>query len=136
MTFEEKTALRKAFNDIPGTYVLTPEHSQKGYALNMFCMSLNKEENRSLFSEDEAEYLNRFDLSEEQKEAVLSRDYLRCLQLGGNIYYVFKIAIFDRRSMQYVGGKMSGVTEEEFRDMMLSGGRSIIGNRSKKEQNG
>lgn len=132
MTYKEKVALRNAFNDIPGTYVLTPEHSQKGYELNMFCMSLNKEENRNKFRENEQDYLNRFKLTPEQREAVLWRDYLKCLQLGGNIYYVFKIAIFDKRSMQYVGGKMSGVTEEEFRDMMLSGGRSIIGNRSKK----
>ena len=97
MTFEEKTALRKAFNDIPGTYVLTPEHSQKGYHLNMFCMSLNEEENRALFRKNEANYLNNYSLSEEQRDAVLSRDYLKCLQLGGNIYYIFKIAIFDRR---------------------------------------
>ena len=136
MTYKEKVALRKAFNDIPGTYVLTPEHSQKGYGLNMFCMSLNKEESRAKFRENEAEYLKGYKLTDEQRDAILSRDYLRCLQLGGNIYYVFKIAIFDRRSMQYVGGKMSGVTEEEFRDMMLSGGRSIIGNRSKEEKNG
>ncbi|MFK7946923.1 MAG: protocatechuate 3,4-dioxygenase, partial [Saprospiraceae bacterium] len=46
-------------------------------------------------------------------------------------YYTWKIAACDRKSMQYIGGKMSGITEDEFREMMLSGGRSIIGNRSK-----
>ncbi len=132
MTFEEKKALIEAFNDIPGTYVLTPEHSKKGYHLNMFCMSLNKQENRAEFRENEVEYLKQFPMSDEQKQAVLNREWLKLLQLGGNIYYTFKIAIFDKRSMQYVGGKMSNITEEEFRDMMLSGGRSIIGNRSKK----
>lgn len=131
MTFEEKQELKKAFQDIPGTYVFTPEHSRKGYHLNMFCMSLNKAENREEFRKDEKAYVENFPMTEEQKKAVLNREWLELLRLGGNIYYTFKIAIFDRKSMQHVGGKMSGMTEEEFRDMMLSGGRSIIGNRSK-----
>jgi len=130
MTKEEKAELRKAFADIPGTYVFTPEHSKMGYALNMFCMSLNKAENRAAFGEDEAAYIEKFGMSPEQKEAVLKRQWLRMLELGGNIYYTFKIAIFDKKSMQHVGGKMSGITEDEFKEMMLSGGRSIIGNRS------
>ena len=134
MTFEEKRELRNAFNDIPGTYVLTPEHSKKGYHLNMFCMTLNEEVNRKEFRANEAKYLFQFPMSEEQKKAVLNREWLKLLQLGGNIYYIFKLAIFDRRSMQYVGGKMSNITEEEFKDMMLSGGRSIIGNRSKSKK--
>lgn len=133
MTKEEKKELRKAFADIPGTRVFTPEMCQLGYELNMFCMSLNKAENREAFRKDEAAYLNTFKLTPEQKEAVLKRQWLKMLDLGGNIYYTFKIAAFDRKSMQHVGGKMSNITEDEFREMMLSGGRSIIGNRSKTE---
>lgn len=133
MTKEEKAELRKAFADIPGTYVFTPEHSKLGYPLNMFCMSLNKAENRAAFAKDEAAYIEKFGMSPEQKEAVLKRQWLRMLELGGNIYYTFKIAIFDKKSMQHVGGKMSGITEDEFKEMMLSGGRSIIGNRSKEK---
>ena len=133
MTKEEKKELRKAFADIPGTRVFTPEMCQLGYELNMFCMSLNKVENREAFRKDEAAFLDTFKLTAEQKEAVLKRQWLKMLDLGGNIYYTFKIAAFDRKSMQHVGGKMSNITEDEFREMMLSGGRSIIGNRSKKE---
>ena len=125
---------RKAFADIPGTYVMTPEHSAKGYYLNMFCMTLNEEKNREEFRKDERAYVDKFKMTEEQKQAVLNREWLELLRLGGNIYYTFKIAIFDRKSMQHVGGKMSGLTEKEFQEMMLSGGRSIIGNRSKKEK--
>lgn len=131
MTYEEKQELKKAFLDIPGTYVFTPEHSRAGYHLNMFCMSLNKAENREAFRENEQAYVDLFPMTDEQKKAVLNREWLEMLRLGGNIYYTFKIAIFDRKSMQHVGGKMCGLTEEEFKDMMLSGGRSIIGNRSK-----
>ena len=120
---------KKAYDDIPGTYVMDGAHCRKGYQLNMFCMSLNQADNRAQFAADEAAYLDRFAMTDAQKQAVLDRDYLALLQLGGNIYYTFKIAIFDNRSMQYVGGRMSGITEDEFRQMMIDGGRPIDGNR-------
>ena len=124
----------REYSDIPGTYVLDPQHSMLGYELNMFCMSLNKEENRDKFRENEGAYLDNFPLTPEQREAVLTRDWLGMLRLGGNIYYTFKLAIFDRKSMQYVGGMMSGVTEEEFRNMMIAGGRPAAGNRYTSEK--
>lgn len=126
--------MNREYQDIPGTYVMDGQHCRKGYHLNMFCMSLNKAENRDEFRKDEAAYLEKFKLSDEQKKAVLERDWLGMLRLGGNIYYTFKLAIFDGRSMQFVGGAMSDVTEEEFRQMMIAGGRPVEGNRSKKEQ--
>ena len=124
------------YDDIPGTYVFDGEHSRKGYHLNMFCMSLNQAENREKFREDEASYLNRYRITPEQKQAVLDRDWLELLRLGGNIYYTFKIAAYDGLTMQHVGAGMSGtgMTVEEFRQMMLDGGRPIAGNRSKQEQ--
>ena len=126
--------MNREYRDIPGTYVMDGQHCRKGYHLNMFCMSLNKAENRDEFRKDEAAYLEKFKLTDEQKTAVLERDWLGMLRLGGNIYYTFKLAIFDGRSMQFVGGAMSDVTEEEFRQMMVSGGRPVEGNRGKEEQ--
>jgi len=123
----------KPYADIPGTYVMDGEHSRKGYHLNMFCMSLNKEQCRQLFRDDAEGYLATFPMSEEQRCAVLERDWIRMLRLGGNIYYTFKIAIFDGLSMQAAGGLMSGVTEAEFQQMMIDGGRSPDGNRFSKE---
>ena len=123
----------KDYADIPGTYVFDGEHSRKGYRLNMFCMSLNEAANRELFAQDESAYLEGRGLTPEQRKAVLDRNYLELLKLGGNIYYTFKIAMFDRRSMQYVGGQMSGMTEQEFKEMMIGGGRSIDGNRRRGE---
>ena len=117
------------YSDIPGTYVFDPHHSMQGYEPNMFCMSLNNPDNRDKFREDESTYLDGFPLTPEQRQAVLTRDWLALLRLGGNIYYTFKLAIFDRRSMQYVGAAMSGVTEQEFMDMMIAGGRPAEGNR-------
>ena len=124
------------FSDIPGTYVMTPEHSRVGYSLNMFCMSLNKEENRDEFRADEAKYLDKFSkLTSEQRAAILARDFLAMLRLGGNIYYTFKIAIFDKMTMQGCGAAMSGgtLTEQEFIQMMVNGGRPLEGNQSKQE---
>lgn len=118
---------RRPYHDIPGTYVFDSVHHRKGYALNMTCMTLNEPENRREFGADEEAYLDKFDLTPEQKRSVLERDWLEMLRLGGNIYYTFKIAAFDGVSMQHVGGQMSGITEEEFKQMMIDGGRNSIG---------
>lgn len=120
---------RRPYSDIPGTYVFDGAHSRVGYALNMFCMSLNEEANREAFRADPSGYLDRYDLTPEQRAAVEERDWLGLLRLGGNIYYTFKLAIFDGLSMQDVGGMMSGVSTEEFTRMMIDGGRPIDGNR-------
>lgn len=112
---------------IPGTYVFDKDHSRLGYHLNMFCMSLNDEENREAFRSDEALYLDQFPMTAEQRRSVLERNWLEMLRLGGNIYYTFKIAAFDRLSMQAVGGAMCGLTEDEFRDLMLAGGKDEAG---------
>ena len=124
------------YDDIPGTYVLDGEHSRKGYHLNMFCMSLNKQQNRDRFRDNESAYLDDFPMTPEQRQAILNRDWLAMLRLGGNIYYTFKIAIFDNMNMQQAGAAMSGngMTTEQFQQMMINGGRPIEGNRSKSEQ--
>lgn len=97
----------------------------------MFCMSLNKKSNRESFREDEEAYLGRFPMTPEQRQAVIARDWLGMLRLGGNIYYTFKLGIFDGLSMQEVGALMSGVSKAEFQQMMLAGGRTPAGNLNK-----
>ena len=128
------------YESIPGTYVYDSRRGRVGYALNMFCMSLNKAENRKSFKENESEYLDRFPLSAEQRRAVLERDWLGMLKVGGNIYYTIKIAFCDGLTFQDVAGMMSGVPKETYAKMMLAGGRSPEGNRykdeRKKEQSG
>ena len=123
------------YSDIPGTYVFDPEHSRQGYHLNMFCMSLNNEANREQFRRDESAYLDAFPMSPKQRDAVLQRDWIGMLRLGGNIYYTFKLAIFDGINMQEIGARMEGVPDEQFKAMMINGGRPIRGNRYQKEWN-
>ena len=122
-------ALDKPYKDIPGTTIFDAEQSRLGFHLNQFCMSLMKPENRARFKADERAYLDEWPMTEEQKQAVLARDLNWCIRLGGNIYFLAKIGATDGRSFQQMAGSMTGMTEEEYRDMMISGGRSIEGNR-------
>ena len=121
----------KEYDDIPGTFVFDADRSRQGYHLNMFCMSLMKAENRTAFKADEAEYLNRFALTPEQREAILKRQYNRMLELGGNIYFTAKLGATDGHSFQHTAAVMAGSTQEDYAKMMLAGGRSVEGNRSK-----
>jgi len=124
------------YDDVPGTYVLDSRSYRKGYNLNMFLMTLNKSVHRDEFASNEKDYLDKFNVSDEQKQAVISRDYLQMLKLGANVYYTFKLVSHDRLQPQFMYGKMSDpeLSFEEFQQMMLSGGRPIEGNRSKKEK--
>jgi protocatechuate 4,5-dioxygenase alpha chain len=124
----------KPYHDIPGTILFDAEQSRIGYHLNMFCMSLMKAENREAFKADQRAYLDRWPMTEAQKQSVLDRDWNRMLELGGNIYFTSKIAATDGLSFQQIAAIMSGVTQPEYAAMMLAGGRSIRGVRSKKEQ--
>ncbi len=122
-------ALDKPYTDIPGTTIFDADQSRQGYWLNQFCMSLMKPENRARFKADERAYLDEWAMTEEQKQAVLARDLNRCIALGGNIYFLAKIGATDGRSFQQMAGSMTGMTEQEYRDMMIRGGRSPEGNR-------
>lgn len=121
------------FDDIPGTTLFTAQRSRKGYWLNQFCMSLMKPENRERFKADERAYLDEWPMSEAQKEAVLARDYNAAIAEGGNIYFLAKIFSADGKSYQYAAGTMTGMTQEEYAEMMLRGGRSPEGVRSIRE---
>ena len=121
----------KPYHDIPGTIVFDAEQSRRGFALNMFCMSLMKDENRKAFKAGEAGYLDRFALTPAQRKAVLDRDWNGMLAEGGNIYFTSKIAATDGLSFQQIAAIMTGSTQEDYAAMMLAGGRSVEGNRSK-----
>ncbi|NLG75846.1 MAG: protocatechuate 4,5-dioxygenase subunit alpha [Xanthomonadaceae bacterium] len=122
-------ALDKPYKDIPGTTIFDADQARKGYYLNQFCMSLMKAENRERFKANERAYLDEWPMTEEQKQAVLARDLNRCIELGGNIYFLAKIGATDGRSFQFMAASMTGMTQEEYAKMMLEGGRSPEGNR-------
>ena len=123
-----------AFKDIPGTVVFDATQSRLGYHLNMFCMSLMKADKRAAFKADERAYLQTFPMTDAQREAVLARDYNRMIELGGNIYFLAKIGATDGFSFQNLASKMTGVAEDQYKAMMVAGGRPAKGNRSRADR--
>jgi len=122
------------YEDIPGTWVFDAERARRGYHLNAFFYSLMKAENRAEFLADERKYLLKFPMTEEQREAVMQRAWNRLLELGGVSYALAKLAFTDGKSYQFMASQMVGVPEKDYVDMMLKGGRSVEGWRSKKER--
>ena len=118
------------FDDIPGTRVFTAKRARQGYWLNQFAMSLMKEENRQRFLANERAYLDEWDITEAAKAAVLARDYNGMIDEGGNVYFLSKLFSTDGKSFQFAAGSMTGMTQEEYAEMMLKGGRAPSGVRS------
>jgi protocatechuate 4,5-dioxygenase, alpha chain len=122
-------SLNKNYLDVPGTTIFDADESRKGYHLNQFCMSLMKAENRERFKANQRAYVDEWPMTEEQKQAVLDVDLNRAISLGGNIYFLAKLGATHGRSFQQMAGSMTGMTEDEYRNMMIGGGRSADGNR-------
>jgi protocatechuate 4,5-dioxygenase alpha chain len=118
------------FEDIPGTRVFTAKRARQGYQLNQFAMSLMKAENRERFKADERAYLDEWPLSEEQKTALLARDYNTLLDLGGNVYFLSKLFSTDGIPFAQAVSTMTDMNFEQYQAMMKAGGRSPEGVRS------
>jgi protocatechuate 4,5-dioxygenase alpha chain len=141
MSKARKGTKRKAkkvpeYEDLPGTWVFDAQRSRKGYRLNKFFMSLMKADNRKAFLADEPGYLKQFGMTDAQARAVLKRDWNRMLELGGVVYCLAKLAFTDQRSYQSMAADMTGMSEQEYVNMMLAGGRSPDGWRSRSERRG
>jgi protocatechuate 4,5-dioxygenase, alpha chain len=124
------------YEDIPGTWVFDAQRARIGYHLNEFLYSLMKADNRAEFLADERKYLMKFAMTEEQREAVMKRAWNRLLELGGVSYALAKLAFTDKKSYQFMASQMVGIQESEYVSMMLAGGRSPNGWRSKSERKG
>ena len=126
-------SLKKPYEDIPGTFVFDADRSREGYHLNQFCISMRLQKNRDEFNANEEAYLDRYPMTRDQRQAVLDRDWNGMLALGGNIYYTSKLAANDGINFQQLAGIMTGMGNDAYRAMMVSGGRPIEGNRYKSE---
>ena len=117
-------AIDKPYKKVPGTIIFDAEQASLGFHLNQFCMSLMKADNRDAFRSDEKSYLKQWPMTEAQRDAVLKRDYNAMLGLGGNIYFLAKIFSSDGLSFQFAAASMTGMSQEDYAQMMLSGGRT------------
>ena len=125
-------AIKKIYDDIPGTIVFDSDQATRGYHLNQFCISLRQAPNREAFKADPETYIDKFPMTPEQRSAALNQEWNLLLELGGNIYYTSKLAAYHGINFQNLAGLMTGMGET-YRDMMVAGGRSIEGNRYKSE---
>ena len=121
--------------DIPGTRVYTAKRARQGYWMNQFAMSLMKADNRERWKADEKTYLADWPMTEEQRQSILDRDYNRMLDLGGNIYFLAKLFSTDGLSFVQAVSTMTGMSVDEYQAMMIAGGRSPDGLRSKSAGN-
>lgn len=125
-------AIKKNYDDIPGTVVFDSDQAAKGYHLNQFCISLRLAPNREAFKKNPESYIDKFPMTPEQREAALNQEWNRLLELGGNIYYTSKLAAYHGINFQNLAGLMTGMGAD-YRDMMIAGGRKIDGNRYQSE---
>jgi protocatechuate 4,5-dioxygenase alpha chain len=109
-------------DDIPGTVIFDGKQAMKGYALNKMCFSFNSAENREAYLRDEEGYCGKFDLTDEQRCAVKNRNVLELLDAGGNIYYLAKWAGIFGLNVQQIGAQQRGMTEDEFKDLLVRAG--------------
>ncbi len=109
--------------DIPGTTLFDSDQAQKGLALNRMCFSFNSAENRAAFLKDEEGYCRKFGLTEEQRAAVKSRDVLGMIAVGGNVYYLAKLAGIFGLNVQDIGAQQTGTTVAEFKEKLAAAGR-------------
>ncbi len=121
-------SLNKPYTNIPGTTIFDADQARIGYGLNQFCMSLMKPENREAFRRDEVAYMRQWPVTDAQVQAIVNRDFNSAIKLGGNIYFLAKLGFTDERNFQQMAGSMTGMTEEEYKAMMMQGGRSVRGN--------
>ena len=104
---------------IPDTPLFDRPRANLGYALNKMAMSLSSPEGRAAFLADEAAYLNRFELSEEQRAAVARRDWAEMVRLGGNLFYILKISAVDPTPIRAIGAAQAGMSLDAFLDTRL-----------------
>lgn len=106
--------------DIPGTTIFDGKQAMKGYNLNKMCYDFNKAANRDAFKEDPEAWMEKYGLTEAQKQAIRDSNVLAMIEQGGNIYYLAKLAGIFKLSVQDVGGLQTGRTTEEFKEYLLS----------------
>ncbi len=109
--------------NIPGTPVFGGDEARKGYALNKMCFSFNDKANRDAFKADEDGYMAKYNLTDEQKAAIGSRNVLQLIAAGGNVYYLAKFAGIFGLSVQDIGAQQTGLSLDDFKAHLVTQGQ-------------
>ena len=109
-------------HDLPETVIFDGREAMKGYPLNKMCYSFNRADAREDFRRDPDAYMARFGLTEQQKAAVRARNVAQLIEVGGNIYYLAKLAGIFGLGVQDLGAQQTGMTVEAFKEMLKKQG--------------
>ena len=99
---------------IPDTPLFDRKRSLRGYRINKMAMGLSNPANREAFKQDEGAYLDRFGLTAEEKEAVMSRNWREMVRLGGNLFFILKISAIDPVRITEIGAHQAGMEHDAF----------------------
>jgi protocatechuate 4,5-dioxygenase alpha chain len=94
--------------DEPGTIEFTAERALAGRALNRFALSLRSPASRAEFLADEAGYLRRCCLSDEEIRLVGERDWTGLLRAGGHLHAMLKLAAAVGEDLLSIGAHNAG----------------------------
>lgn len=114
-----------AKNEVPveGTVFFDGTMARQAYGLNKMCYSFNSTDAREEYLADPNAYCDKFGLTEAQKQAVINKDVLELLNLGGSIYYLAKLVGIFGMNMQDIGAIQTGMTVEEFKEKLIKAGK-------------
>ncbi|MDB5571033.1 MAG: protocatechuate 3,4-dioxygenase [Hyphomicrobiales bacterium] len=107
---------------IPGTPIFGGDEARRGYALNKMCFSFNDGANREAFRADEEGYMERYGLTDAQRQAIRARNVLALIAAGGNVYYLAKFARIFGLSVQDIGAQQTGMSLDAFKDHLVAQG--------------
>ncbi|UVF17516.1 alpha/beta fold hydrolase [Microvirga terrae] len=99
---------------IPDTPLFDRKRSLRGYRINKMAMGLGTPANREAFRQDESAYLDRFGLTPEEKEAVMTRNWREMVRLGGNLFFILKISAVDPVRITEIGAHQAGMEHADF----------------------
>lgn len=99
---------------IPETPLYDRAGSIRGYRLNKMAMALGSPTNREAFKADESAYLDSYDLSAQEKTAVMDRDWHEMVRLGGNLFFILKISAIDPTPITAIGAAQAGMDHQTF----------------------
>jgi protocatechuate 4,5-dioxygenase alpha subunit len=110
-----KQSERDFANPYPGSYLLTVSLAQQGYRLSTLCRSLMKPENREAFKADLEAYMDKYELTDEEKAMIRAKDWLAIARYGVNHFLVFRLAAMFGDGLVGTAAQMRGETLEEFK---------------------
>lgn len=84
------------------------------YELNRLMYDLRKAENREAIRTDLDAYLDRYDVTEDEKQLVRDGDWQGLVDLGVSVYVLTKIGAALDVSLYEMGASMRGESMEEF----------------------